>query len=177
MVEKTWGASLLNGEMGCYSRTPSCLVVLVDFSSFLFYFYKHFVISVFLVKYNNFSSNLFISIFLVKYKNVFSNFYNNSFRFHFIYFNLFIVTFLLRFWGTVKGIKETYFFRLIRSLIFDTILVWKHFNFMARMYTILIVMYVEVKFQKTRTKFREYQNSVFCVFKNYYKKQFKKNRN
>ena len=105
------------------------------------------------MKYNNFSNNLynnsFISVFLVKY----SNFSCNYFSFHFIFFSLFIVTFFLRFWKIVKGTKELNFC-LIGSLIFNAVLVWKHFNFLTRSCTILIVtMYVEMKFQKITKKF------------------------
>ena len=113
--------------------TSCSLVILVEFFKFLL-FLQYFVILVFLVKYNNFSinfyNNSFISVFLVKYSKFTSNFfisiflvkYINSFNFHFIYFNLFIVTFLLRLWGTIKGTREP-IFRLIRSLIFGSILV------------------------------------------------------
>ena len=71
------------------------------------------------MKYNNF----FISVFLVNY----NNFCSNSFTFHFIYFNLFIVIFLLRLWENIKRTKEP-IFRLIKSLIFDTVLILKHEN-------------------------------------------------
>ena len=58
------------------------------------------------------------------------------------------MSFLLRFQGIVKGTKNL-IFRLIRSLIFGIVLVWKHFNFLARSRTILIdIMYVEVTFIK-----------------------------
>ena len=113
--------------------TSCSLVILVEFFKFLL-FLQYFVILVFLVKYNNFFinfyNNSFISVFLVKYSKFTSNFfilvflvkYINSFNFHFIYFNLFIVTFLLRLWRTIKGTREP-IFRLIRSLIFSAILV------------------------------------------------------
>ena len=40
-------------------------------------------------------------------------------------------------------------FRLIKSLIFGTVLVWKHFNFLAHPHMFLIViMYVELTFTK-----------------------------
>ena len=42
-----------------------------------------------------------------------------------------------------------------RSLIFSTVLVWKHFNFLARPYAhfLIVIMYVEVKFQKMPPNF------------------------
>ena len=66
----------------------SSLVIPIEFFKLLL-FMQYFVILVFLVKYNNFS--------------------NNSFSFHFIFFSLFIVAFLLRLWETVKRTKEPYF--------------------------------------------------------------------
>ena len=92
------------------------------------------VISIFLVKYINF----YILAFLMKY--------NNSFGFHFIYLNLFIVALYLDYEDLSRE-PENLFFCLIRSLIFNIILVWKHFNFLTRpcAHFLIVIMYVEVK--------------------------------
>ena len=58
-----------------------------------------------------------------------------------------MVAFILRFKGTVKETNEP-IFHLIRSLIFNAILVLKHFNFFAQSCTSNFHYYVEVKFTK-----------------------------
>ena len=46
-------------------------------------------------------------------------------------------------------------FRLLRSLIFDALLVWKRFNFLVRPrpHFVIVIMYVEVKFTKNHQQF------------------------